>query len=136
MPSTSWYQRLIPMFSPLVGQKILKADGSLLKKWQDALPTFEYSNELHVYRHTSNYSLAWTVKTCEFMPPGSCMYHETTVYIGELKGQTLEKLSRPFEARDDYTVEEIENKRAEFEAAKKAMEAARSKLYPFGENDY
>ncbi len=129
------YVKLADYFRPLVGQKILKADGSLLAKIEKDLPEMASGNELHVYRHRSEYSLAWTVKTCEFMPPHGCMYHETTVYVADLKGQTLGELSRPFEARSDYTVEGIEKLREAYETAKKAADNARSALFPFGEYD-
>ena len=130
------YALLTPIFAPLVGKQILKVDGSLLAKYAALVPKFDYSHALHVYRHTSDYSLAWTVKTCEPLPPTSCMYHEAVVYIGDLSGQTLEKLSiHPFDLRSDYTVEEILLKRLDFEKAKKVLDEARSALYPFGEYD-
>lgn len=130
------YKTLTAIFEPLVGEKILKADGSLLAKYAALVPKFEYSHALHVYRHTSDYSLAWVVKTCEPLPPHSCMYHESVVYIGDLRGHTLEKLCiHPFDSRSDYTVEEITQKRVDFENAKKALDNARSALYPFGEYD-
>lgn len=130
------YALLNPIFTPLVGKQILKVDGSLLAKYAALVPKFEYSTDLHVYRQRSDYSLAWVVKTCEPLPPGSCMYHEAVVYIGDLRGQTLEKLSiHPFDLRSDYTVEEITQKRLNFERAKKELQEARSELYPFGEYD-
>jgi hypothetical protein len=130
------YQTLTKIFEPLVGEKILKVDGSLLAKYAALVPKFEYSHALHVYRHSSDYSLAWTVKTCEPLPPGSCMYHESTVYIGDLRGGMLDKLAiYPFDSRSDFTVEEITQKRVDFENAKKALDEARSALYPFGEYD-
>ena len=130
------YRELTNIFRPLVGQKILKADGTLLAKYQPLLPHFPSTPQLHVYRHTSEYSLAWSVKTCESLPPHSCMYHTATVYIGDLSGDKLEKLSvNPFEGRTDFTAAEIESKRADYEAAKRIADNARNALWPFGEND-
>ena len=130
------YRELTNIFRPLVGQKILKADGQLLAKYQPLLPHFPNTPQLHVYRHTSEYSLAWSVKTCEFMPPHSCMYHTVTVYVGDLRGDKLEKLSvNSFEGRTDFTAEEILTKRADYEAAKRIADNARNSLWPFGEED-
>lgn len=130
------YAALADNFAPLVGQKIIKADGTLLAKYEKLLPVLACSPDLHVYRHSSDYSLAWTVKTCEFMPPHSCMYHEVTVYVGDLRGATLEKMTvHPFTGRTDYSVEEITGKRLAAESAKKVADELRSDLYPFGEED-
>jgi hypothetical protein len=128
------YAALSANFAPLVGQKILKVDGTLLAKHERlVLPC---SPDLHVYRHSSDYSLAWTVKTCEYMPPHSCMYHEVTVYVGDLRGATLEKMTvHPFTGRTDYSVEEITGKRLAAESAKRIADELRSDLYPFGEED-
>jgi hypothetical protein len=132
--ATRLYTALAEKFAPLVGQKILKADGTLLAKYAGLVPTLPCSPDLHVYRHSSNYSLAWTVKTCEFMPPNGCMYHEVTIYIGYLQGATLEKMiSTPFTGRTDFSVEEIIGKRAAYESAKRVADELRNDLYPFGE---
>jgi len=130
------YTVLAERFAPLVGQKILKVDGSLLGKYAGLVPELPSKRDIHVYRHSSDYSLAWTVKTCEFMPPHSCMYHEVTVYVGDLRGQTLEKMTiHPFSGRTDYSVEEITGKRAAYESAKRVADELRGDLYPFGEYD-
>lgn len=130
------YAVLAERFAPLVGQKILKVDGGLLGKYAGLVPELPSEPSIHVYRHSSDYSLAWTVKTCEFMPPHSCMYHEVTVYVGDLRGQTLEKMTlHPFSGRTDYSVEEIMGKRAAYESAKRVADELRGDLYPFGEYD-
>jgi hypothetical protein len=130
------YAALVEKFAPLVGQKILKVDGTLLAKYEGLVPVLPCSPDLHVYRHSSDYSLAWTVKTCEFMPPHSCMYHEVTVYVGDLRGATLEKMTvHPFTGRTDFSVEEITGKRLAYESAKKVADELRNDLYPFGEED-
>ena len=124
--------KLRAAFAPLVGQKILKADGSLLAKYETLAPQCA-GNDLHVYRHNSNYSLAWCVKACESVPPHGCVYYEVTAYVGDLEGQVLKSLSPALELRSDYTVKEIEGKIAAYEAAKKAADTARSEVYPFQE---
>jgi len=129
------YAALVEKFGPLVGQKILKADGTLLAKYAGLVPDLPCSPDLHVYRHSSDYSLAWTVKTWIGLSH-SCMYHEVTVYVGDLRGATLDKMTvHPFTGRTDYSVEEITAKRLSAESAKRVADELRSDLYPFGEED-
>lgn len=127
---------LTAIFAPLVGKQIIKATGGLLAKYEKLLPEFPNTGYLRVYRHQSEYSLAWTVNTSEHDSINTVLYHEVTFYVGELRGGVLERLSpHPFVGRTDYTEHEIQEKRARYEAAKKAADEARSDLYPFGEYD-
>jgi len=127
------YAELVKIFEPLVGQKILKADGTLLAKVQALLPEFPCTPSLMVY-NVSDYSLAWTVKTNAMVGDSSCLYHETTVYIGELSnGNTLAKITPPQEHPTGYKAEDVEELRAKVKAAKERYENLKSKLFPFGE---
>lgn len=132
------YPLLREFFLPYVGQKILKADGKLFSKIADNLEgivLFDYSKHTSIYRLTSNYSLAWTVKTDAFVPPQSCVYHEQTIYVGSLDGSVLTTLTEfQEEFRTDYTVEEILNKREEYQIAKCALDKLGTDLWPFGES--
>lgn len=128
------YDTLAIRFAPYVGCKIEKADGGLLAKIVKGLPEFPYSNGLHVYKYASNYSLVWMVKTCEVCDGTAC-YHETGVYIGEMRDGVLLKLCNRPELRSDYTVEEVVANREAYEAAKKVADDAQGKLHPFGEYD-
>lgn len=135
-------KRLMAYFAPLVGQKVIKADGTLLKKL--VLPEFpkeddfkQHPNDtVHVYKLSSDYSLGWTVKTCSTMPPHGCVYYEATVYIGEMGygggRDILTKLTPPSEdRRADYTVAEIMEKIALYEAAQKIADGLKSLVHPF-----
>lgn len=132
------YPLLREVFAPLVGQQVVKVNGDLLAKFEKlvSLHTPKNSGGLQVYRHRSDYSLAWVVKTCEMIQgTHSCVYHEVVVYIGNLRGQILTELCTPFQGRTDYTVSEVEENRKAYEAAKKAANEAQSKLWPFDEYD-
>lgn len=135
--ATTLYPTLVDIFRPLVGTKIIKADGSLLKKVQALVPDFHYSTDLHVYRLSSSYSLAWVVKTCEpITEEGTCTYYEATVYVGSLDGDTLKSIyEHPFREKTDFTVEEIQAARTEYDKARKIAEDLKSALFPFGEHD-
>jgi hypothetical protein len=128
--ATALYPQLVEIFTPFVGQKILKADGSLLSKFQNLIPTSPL--EPLVWR--SNASLQWNVKVCEFMPPSSCVYHTSYIYVGTVERSFLTEIfPHPFTGRSDYTVEEILQHRAEYESAKKLADELRGNLSVFGE---
>ncbi len=130
------YTILSARFAPLVGKKILKADGTLLAKYADLAADLPCEVRVSVYRNVSNYTLGWTVKTCVSVPPHGCVYHETTVYIGNLTNHdTLKSIVEPAEYRIDYTAAEVIAKRVALKNARQAMETARTELYPFGEFD-
>lgn len=134
------YPVLMDFFRPLLGQQILKVDGTLLKKIEAAMPAFPDSgvsqNRLHVYRNTSDYSLAWTVKTCESIEgASSCVYHEIAVYVGGLSGGTLKDFYAPPDLRSDYKVEDVKAARAAYEAAQRTADNLKSALHPFGVGD-
>ena len=129
---------LVEIFRPLVGTKVEKADGTLLKKIADLLPELPYTSKLHVYKNVSNYFLAWNVKAVEGYGEHHCTSHEASVYVGFLAngaGFVLEKLADPPDLRTDYTAEEVLAKRADFDVKRKAADAAKCALGPFGEFD-
>lgn len=140
------YPLLAVIFAPLVGQKILKADGSLLAKYaahvKPIMDKFNTGNELSVWHASDNrYSLLWNVKVCENMPDdGTCVYEESSLYVGSTNNgmcdsQSLKELHPADVHRTDYTVKEILELRADYETKKEATEDARSALHPFGERD-
>jgi hypothetical protein len=135
------WTELTEFFRPYVGTAVETKGGSLMAKIQAKFPTFPHTNELMVCRHVSSYSLAWTVRASTTYPTGdgysSAVYYETTIYIGDLSGQTLTKLCESYQEPpnllSDYTVEKVLANQAAAKQAKKAYETARDKCYPFGE---
>lgn len=132
--------RLLAFFTPWVGKKVEKADGTLLQKVQTGLK--EYIGELpctpsvHVYRSSSAYSMDWTVKVSKSYGEGmggGTTYATATVHVGELQGDTLVKLGSPITLRTDYTLENVRAARKKAADLKKAYEDARSECHPFGE---
>jgi hypothetical protein len=131
------YSVMAAALKPMIGQVILKADGTLMAKVQKMLPELPYTRDVMTCLRTSNYNLWLTVKTCEGIGdtsgPHTCLYHETSVYLANLRDRTLLSLMAHDECRTDYTVEEVMSLRQKCAEAKKAYEAARSACYPFGE---
>lgn len=131
------YPILRAIFEPLVGQKLLKADGSFLAKIAKQLPIFSKTPKLSVYWHRE--SLAWGVKACQtYMDPSwnegtMATYYEAQVNVGFLRQGILESIHDPEELRTDYTVEGVKQARKSYEIIKKAANDAYSALAPFGE---
>lgn len=131
---------LIPFFAQYVGQKILKADNSLLAKIK--VPDLGISTtSLRNYRDSrSNYSLSWEVSANE-PDSGDVNGHHTvtyanaTAYIGELDNGVLKNVAEPRQHRTDWTEAEIIAAREELKAAQRKVSEAQSKLGPFGEYD-
>lgn len=136
------YPKLVEIFKPYVGQKILKVDGSLLAKFKPLVDALDLpcNGKTHVYRQHSDYVLSWEAKMTFFAPntenPHYSDHHQSetqSVRIGELKNGVLEKIYPAPVLRTDYTVAEIEQKRQAYREAKKLADEAHSQLYPFGE---
>jgi len=128
--------KLKELFRPFVGQKVLKADNTLMEKYKKVLPKFTCTPNLSVYRYTSEYSLVFIVKTCEGDNNGHAYYHETSVYVGELQNGFLTKVGdEPLNLKTDYTAADITAKRQAYNAAKRLADEALSALHPFGEYD-
>lgn len=129
------YNILVPIIAPFVGEKVELKGGGLTAKVKTLLPDFPCTPQLHIHRHISNYSLAWTVKTGELVGTYGWIFHEVTVYVGDLKDGVLTKIIIPSNRRTDYTEEEVKKNREKLNNVEKAMRAAQSALYPFGEYD-
>lgn len=123
--------RLRGVFQNFLGRKVRKADGTLLAKVEKELDHLH----LHVYdatifRYRSDYSLAFTVKTCEECG-GTAYYYETTVYVGRLQDGVLVEWMDHARLKDDYDVSLVRANRESYAAAKDAPAAAESNLWPF-----
>lgn len=126
------YHSLRDVFAPLVGEQVCKKDGGLLAKVERLLPSLPNSRELVVYRHPSEYHLAFVVRV-SVIGDGSVQSHEVTVTVGTLEKGVLTGLAEPFKGRSDWTVKEVMFKREAYWGAKRAAEELKSTLFPFGE---
>lgn len=132
------YRLLEPIFRPLVGCKILKADGSLLKSVEKLIPELPDVGG-NTYRSSSKYSLVWNVSACQCSAFDSiATYHDVSVYVGRLDGDVLTELydaPEPKHYRTDHTPDEARALQAEYEAAKSKADDIRSKLALMGINE-
>jgi len=131
---------LTAVFSQHLGCKILKVDGSLLAAIQKQVESVlaPYEKRARIHRGRSNYTLNYTVNTCESDSQGHAKYYDIGVYIGEFEnaGAVLTKLmphDKPL--KTDYTVEDVLEARRQYKEAKELADHLQSALWPFGEND-
>ena len=145
--TAAWLQKAMQeVFSPLVGQVILKRDGSLLakvKKLVDRVVDVPHDPRVHWYFMRSKYSVGWGVKAC-VSDSRHAHYHDVPAYVGHLASTgtgfgeqrvVLETLASPLEARADWTVGEVVANRLKYRMAEQAYRDAQSGLGPFGEYD-
>lgn len=129
---------LIEALKPLVGQKILNQGGMLSAKAKAILEKASGSLRDSFYFHSNNtYSLYVTVKTSASNADG-CSYAEQSIRLGDIDAHSfnLAKLADPVtDWRDDWTVEEVREIRAELRKAQDATNACKSRLGDFGEHD-
>jgi len=135
------HNRLLPLldaaFAPLVGQKILKADGSLMEKViAKVMAPVVPSAGIQIYKLSSNYSLAFVVKACVSCDDHGCVYDEVVVYVGGLDGSTLKGLIAPQPLPTGYTVAGVLEARKAVVEAKEALSKAESAAWPFGSYDH
>jgi hypothetical protein len=130
------YSRLVQFFTPLVGSLVCKKDGGLLAKVEKQLPKglFPNTSIFRIYRHSSEYHLAWTVWVSKSVN-GCVGSHDVTVYVGRLTDGVLMELCESFVGRMDWTPREVVAKREAYWAAKRAAEDFKEAFYPFGEYD-
>jgi len=141
------YQAAADALRPFVGQKVCKADGSLLKKVQEALPpSIQQSNgDAHSWYSTGHgYNVVLNVKTSKctrgknWTPQNDyqvASYAEATLYIGHLQNGVLTGLYDAPAYRSDYTAEFVREARKEAAIADEAKRAAESKIHYFGMYD-
>lgn len=120
------------IFAEYVGQKVIKADGSLLANIQKKLSNMNDILKVTIYQYRSHYSLVWVVKTSEPLANGSfcCIYREISVYVGDLTDGVLTRLCDNM-AIKTWTVEEVKEKLSARNEAQRALDDANSALGPF-----
>ncbi len=132
------YAQLAEVFRDFVGCKILKKDGTLLKDVESRLPELEYTTGMRIIHRTSDSChLSYKVDCCQNIPETyGCVYEEVTVYIGDLDGQNLIKLSDPPNFRCDYTAAAVIAARRQYDEALEIVNSCRNACYPFGLSDF
>jgi hypothetical protein len=127
---------------PFVGKPVTKVDGSLTAKCRAALVAAAGALEPQIYFCSNNtYSLYVRARVCQNYG-GGAVYAESSLYLGDVdqSGTTLTAVAPDqslanSSARTNWTVEEVQDLRAQLDAAKKAANNIVSALGDFGEYD-
>jgi len=126
------YERLMPIFEPLVGEKILKQDGALLAKIMKLMPELPNTDVLCVFRSLSACSLEFHIRAMEHADDfRGNVYHEAHLYIGELDRGTLVALAQLPNVRSDWTIREVAEGHKKVEEAQEALDNAKRAIHPF-----
>ena len=114
------YAQLTEALRPLMGEKIVTAQNTLLKKVEKLIPELPYRQDLRVVLDSIclPYSLAWRVSAYEDA------HYSCLVYVGILDDGKLINFNPPFKGRTDYTEQEVRRLRMEVEEAKRKVQAA------------
>jgi hypothetical protein len=134
---------LLEMFKPFIGQKVELASGGLIKKIKDKLPEMAHSNTLRALVRCDTYSITLSIYASSWAKDPEAdprrgddgQSFEDSCYIAKTNDGILNELYDWKPLRTNYTVDEIVKKREAVDAAKRALDTARSALYPFGESD-
>jgi len=120
---------LYDIFAPLVGQKVVTADGVLKTKVARLMPALPDTDVLRVHRPRCQESLTWTVTTWTLVNHGAAgdyknrrvEQHRAAIDIGTLdNGVLIDVESNMDPLRVDYNVDEIWAEIATLTAARKA----------------
>lgn len=125
------HETLHTVLVPFVGKKILRVDGAFTANVKAVVPSLPYDNTRSTYWGNTKYSVYLHVKVCEAVPPGTCVYHDTAIHLGELRDDVLVSVSSPTTRRTEWTVAEVLSKRDAYRQAKQSLDDCESALYPF-----
>lgn len=126
------YPKLVEHFKPLVGQKVYKADGTLLKKIKDQLDTIYLptGNELRIMRFCGPYDIHYEVQTI-ISHNGRALYHSANVYVVHVQDGVIDRIADPYERKTDYTADTVIADRKALEEAEEAVREIQSRLNHF-----
>lgn len=136
---------LLPKLESLKGQKILKADGSILAKYAeylkiDKLPVNGYKGEYALFHYAYldfSSSSIWLKVSCSFKDnEHSCFYESKNVYVGSLETINFNSngVLKDVNVEADYldkttTIEEQENYLKEHGELMRKVQALEAKIW-------
>lgn len=129
------YRQMADVFGNLVGQKILKADGSFTKKVEALVPKpiGSGADGVHVYKsYSGKWAVSWTVRVTVF-DGDDHVDAEATAYVCEMEGDTVKCLHSQSPLKTDYDFLIVQTLRELAKMKKKEYDEAQSACYPFEE---
>ena len=126
------YDTLTNIFSPLVGKRVVKFDGTLIRSVEKLIPKPLDGDGIYVSNNSGGVRLEWRVQASEQIEgKGYAVYHRAKVLVGWLRHDTLDSISLPNKLRTDYTVEEVQDKLKAYLADKIIADTRLEALKPF-----
>jgi hypothetical protein len=139
--ANEWTPRLRNLFRPLLGTKVLKADGTFIAKVKAMLPELPYRHDLRISRSGMGSFLSW-VAYASVSCHGCSESAEALIPVGSFgngwdnQADVLVTLyDEEFTLRTDWTAAELRALKVEYKAAEEQLEAVRRKLSPFDPRD-
>ena len=137
----------IANFTPLVGQKIMKAAG-ILEKYKGLVPKVSEATGdtpgVSLLPTSSNYNFSFRIKTESWYnhrnpANGPCIhYEEDIIYVGGFQdngGLVLSDMYKFEPRKTDYSAADVLAKRAAANLAEAQFRSAESACFPFGRDD-
>lgn len=131
------HKQLVPIFQPLLGKRIFKADGSLLAKYDPGILNFGDNSggvcpiHYQVAHEKYTYRLVWKIKVSTGNVFDSRWeYYTTSVCLGSVENGVLTNVYDKAPDETKYTVEEILALQDKIDEAKDAYDKARG-LMPY-----
>jgi len=127
---------LLEIFTPLVGEQVLKTTAPvLLKKIEKLVPEFINGYKLdgctvNIYKDVNEYHLCWVVKTC-CNYEGIAEYHQEYVIVGDIKKCVLTSVHRLKESVPEFTADFVREQFKQIESLKDQLREVEFTIYPF-----
>ena len=131
--ANTYQPQLISIFSPLVGQKIVKENGELMKKVKALIPNLPNTTSERVYLNLRKYNLSFTVSTC-VNDDNISIYHTVDLYIGHVSDGILVSVCTSENLNDycaNWTLAKITNIQTNVRLLEKELNNCKALLGPF-----
>lgn len=133
-----------PILEEMVGRKVTRQDhspvSSLLKRLPELPNKRSGTDTLFAYWSSSDCSLRLTIKASSSYPAanGMCdlaMYHEATLYLGQICTHVLNDLALWSPFKHDWKAEDVIEARAKLKEAEDRVKSINKSLHPFNETE-
>jgi len=132
------YDILAPVFRGWLNCYITnKTVYAIKKEYEKYLPDFPVSEDVHLqaFYQITDYSISVCIRTYSQDNNDIAHYYDISLYLVNLQDRKAMRIYEKDQLRTDYTKKEVWENRQAFLLAKQDYDKAKSKLYPFGEND-
>ena len=129
---------LVLVFTPFVGRKVVKKDGTFVAALQKELKIFTGTyGSTYIYSRVTKHCVYFCVKVHESVEAGGRQKsEECSCTVADIKDGMLKEFCKPCNYKTDHDYNDVVRMRSTHDKAKDALSEALNDLYPFGEYDY